>query len=244
MDIDLHLIVFTYLKAKSYYAMGLYPIYIAFGAVYLETRFQNGWKKYLQPVAIAIPVLLFIPMYLLLFPNKSPGYITNHPDPYKKFGLLRWEDGKEHALPQDFADMLGWKELAHKVDSVYATLPAGEQTLILCDNYGQAGAINYYTRNKNVVANSFNADYINWFKLDKKYTNLIRVKTSDGEGDELKETSPFFAKSSFAASVTNTYAREFGTNIYVFERSKVDINQRIEEEIEEVKSYFWGNAHP
>ena len=134
--------------------------------------------------------------------------------------------------------MLGWKELAYKVDSVYATLPAGEQTLILCDNYGQAGAINYYTRNKNVVANSFNADYINWFQLDKKYTNLIRVKTSDSEGDELNETGPFFEKSWLAASVTNTFAREFETKIFVFERTNVDINNRIREEIDEVKSYF------
>lgn len=232
------LIVFTYLKAKSYYAMGLYPIYIAFGVAYLEIRLQNGWKKYLRPVALAIPLLLFIPIYQILFPNKSPRYIVSHPESYKKYGLLRWEDGKDHALPQDYADMLGWKELSHKVDSIYATLPAGEQTLILCDNYGQAGAINYYTRNKNVVANSFNADYINWFQLNKKYTNLIRVKTSDSEGDELKETSPFFEKSWFAASVTNPFARESGTKIFVFERTKVDINQRIKEEIGEVKSYF------
>ncbi|KKX47100.1 hypothetical protein L950_0228290 [Sphingobacterium sp. IITKGP-BTPF85] len=28
--------------------------------------------------------------------------------------MLTWEDGKEHQLPQDFADMLGWKELAKK----------------------------------------------------------------------------------------------------------------------------------
>ena len=31
--------LFTYLKAKGYYAIGLYPIYIAFGSVYLESIF-------------------------------------------------------------------------------------------------------------------------------------------------------------------------------------------------------------
>ena len=231
------LLVFTYLKAKSYYAMGLYPIYIAFGAVYLETILKYGWKKYLQPIAIIIPVLFFIPMYNIVFPNKSPDYIVNHSEPYKKYGLLRWEDGKDHALPQDYADMLGWKEMAHKVDSIYTTLPAGEQTLILCDNYGQAGAINYYTKNKSIAAVSFNADYINWFKLDKIFENLIRVKTLESEGDELKETSPFFDKSYMAASVTNTFAREFGTTIFVFEKAKVDITQRIKKEIDEQKNY-------
>jgi hypothetical protein len=114
-------------------------------------------------------------------------------------------------------------------------LPANEQTLILCDNYGQAGAINYYTTNKKIIANSFNADYINWFKLDKKYIHLIRVKSADNEGDELKETSPFFAKSYIAASISNPFAREYGTTLFVFINTNIDINQRIRKEIDEVK---------
>lgn len=231
------LLVFTYLKAKSYYAMGLYPIYIAFGAVYLETLLKSDWKKYLQPIAILIPILFFIPISKIMFPNKSPNYILNHSETYKKYGLLRWEDGKDHTLPQDYADMLGWKELAHKTDSIYATLPASQQTLILCDNYGQAGAINYYTKNKNISAVSFSADYINWFQLDKKYVNLIRVKTLESEDNELKETSPFFDKSYKAGSVTNTFAREYGTSIFVFEKAKIDINQRIKKEIDDEKNY-------
>lgn len=231
------LMVFIWLKAKSYYAIGLYPIYIAFGAVYLETILKPGWKKYLQPIAILIPVLFFIPMYNIVFPNKSPDYIVNHPAPYKKLGLLRWQDGKDHALPQDYADMLGWKELAHKIDSIYATLPASEQTLILCDNYGQAGAINYYTKNKNISALSFNADYINWFKLDTKFVNLIRVKTLESEDNELKETGPYFDTSYIAGSVTNTFARESGTTIFVFERAKIDIRERIKKEIDDEKNY-------
>jgi hypothetical protein len=172
-----------------------------------------------------------------MFPNKSPNYIVHHSESYKKYGLLRWEDGKDHALPQDYADMLGWKELADKVDSIDATLPVGESTLILCDNYGQAGAINYYKKNKNVIALSFSADYIDWFALDNKYVNLIRVKTLDSEDNELKETSPFFSKSYLARSITNRFAREFGTAIFVFEKAKIDINQRIKKEIEDEKNY-------
>lgn len=231
------LFVFIYLRAKSYYSMGLYPIYIAFGAIYLETFLKSGWKKYLQPIAILIPLLFFIPMYNMLFPNKSPDYIVNNSGLYKKYGLLRWEDGKDHALPQDYADMLGWKELANKVDHIYSALSEQGHTLVMCDNYGQAGAINYYSTNKNIAAVSFNADYINSFKLDKNYVNLIRVKTFESEGDELKETSPFFDKSNTAGFIANTFAREFGTTIYVFEGAKIDINQRIKKEIEQEKHY-------
>ncbi len=224
------LAVFMYFKAKDYYAIGIYPIYIAFGSVYLGELLQNGWKKHLKPVAVALPILLFIPIYNVAFPNKNPEYISHNSEKYKKFGLLRWEDGKDHQIPQDFADMLGWKELAFKVDSVYAKLPKNSNTLVLCDNYGQAGAINYYTKQK-IRAVSFNADYINWFDLTKKYDNLIRVKEQGSRDTEFQQTSPFFQKAKQAASVTNKYAREFGTTLFVFTAAKVDIRERIKKEI-------------
>ena len=230
------LFVFIYFKAKDYYAIGLYPIYISFGSVFLADKIKQGWKKYLQPVFIIIPILFFIPMYNIIFPNKSPEYIINHTQSYQKLGLLRWEDGKDHSLPQDFADMLGWKELAFKVDSIYAKLPNKDKTLILCDNYGQAGAINYYTH-QNIKAVSFSADYIDWFDLSKKYENLLRIKELSGTETELKKTASFFETSTITDSITNKYAREFGTSIFVFIGAKIDIRKRIEAEIQEKKNY-------
>ncbi len=230
------LAAFMYFKAKDYYAIGIYPIYIAFGSVYLEQILKNGWKKYLQPVFVAIPLLLFIPILNVAFPNKSPEYIIQHAGNYEKFGLLRWEDGKNHQIPQDFADMLGWKELAEKVDKAYAELPNNQNTLVLCDNYGQAGAINYYTKQK-IRAVSFSADYINWFDLSKKYDNLIRVKNRGNANGELQETSPFFQNSTIADSITNGFAREFGTTIFSFSGAKIDIRGRIKSEIDKNKNY-------
>ena len=230
------LLIFIYFKAKDYYAIGIYPIYIAFGSVYLANFFQTGWRRYLQPVAVIIPVLFFIPMYNWVFPDKSPEYIIKNEKKYKALGLLRWEDGKDHALPQDFADMLGWKELAKKVDEVYAHIPNPEKTLVLCDNYGQAGAINFYSQN-GLCAVSFNADYINWFDLDKKYINLIRVKEYPGRENELKETSPYFQTSNIVDSITNQFAREYRTTIFSFINTKADINERIKYEIKEAKKF-------
>lgn len=235
-SIILTLLVFIYFKAKAYYAIGLYPIYIAFGAVFLSDILKTGWKRFLQPVFIIIPLLFFIPMYNLAFPNKSPEYIVKHPEKYKKLDMLRWEDGKDHALPQDFADMLGWKELARKTDSVYAALPNQDKTLVLCDNYGQAGAINYYTK-KGIKAVSFNADYVNWFDLSIPYKNLIRIKDYEKDSDELKETGPHFSTAKNSGEVTNQYSREYGTTIFVFMDAKVNINKKIEGEIKAEKDY-------
>ncbi|MEL1253421.1 glycosyltransferase family 39 protein [Flavobacterium sp. DGU38] len=230
------LIVFIYFKAKAYYAIGLYPIYIAFGSVFLADLLKTGWKKYIQPVFILIPLLFFIPMYNLAFPNKSPEYIVQHPEKYKKLGMLRWEDGKDHDLPQDFADMLGWKELTRKTDSVYALFPKSENTLVLCDNYGQAGAINYYTK-KGIKAVSFNADYVNWFNLNVYYKNLIRVKEFEENSTEFAETSPFFQAGQITGEITNKYAREYKTTIFVFKNAKININKKLEQEINEEKNY-------
>lgn len=148
--------------------------------------------------------------------------------------MLRWEDGEDHALPQDFADMLGWSELARKVDSIYLLLPNKEKTLIVCDNYGQAGAINFYTKQQ-LKAVSFNADYIDWFDLSIKYENLLRIKEADDNYAELQETTPYFKTSAIAGSVTNKYAREYGTTIFAFTGATIDINKRFEEEIKKEK---------
>ncbi len=229
------LIVFTFLKAKSYYAIGLYPVYIALGAVFIGSILENGRKRYLQPIVLLIPLLVFIPVSGIIFPNKSPEYIVNHPDSYRSLGLLRWEDGKDHQLPQDFADMLGWKELAQKIDLICSNLPNKEKTFLLCDNYGEAGAINYYTRNKNIKALSFNADYVNWYIPGQKISNFIRVKSSESKDNELNQTSRFFEVAFKADSVTNYYSREYGTSIYVFINPKIDVAQRLLEEFERAR---------
>lgn len=229
------LAIFLYFRAKDYYAIGLYPIYIAFGATYITAVFPAGRRKIVYAVALLVPVLLFIPLYQRAFPNQSPQYIVAHQEKYKNWGLLRWEDGKDHQLPQDFADMLGWRELAHKVDSVYSAISDTAATLVLCDNYGQAGAINFYSR-KGIKAVTFNADYINWFQLDSPYRNLIRVKEYADKDDELATTSPYFQSSQKSVQVDNALAREYGTTLFVFTGANIDIRQRLIDEIKEVKS--------
>ncbi|MHA4740518.1 glycosyltransferase family 39 protein [Dyadobacter sp. MSC1_007] len=220
---------FIFFRAKGYYAIGLYPVYLAFGAVFITAKVHSKW---LRGAFAALPVIVFIPMLGVVFPNKTPEEIAANPARYQKLGMLRWEDGKDHQLPQDFADMLGWKELASKVDAVYARLPEPGNTLILCDNYGQAGAINYYSK-QNITAVTFNADYINWFDLSKKYKHLIRVKEYSEKELEMEETRPLFATGYVADSITNRLAREFGTTIFLFQNAKVNVNARIASEIRE-----------
>ena len=117
MTIIFTLAAFLFFKARDYYAIRNYPFNKDFGSVYISHILNKGFKKYLKPIVIAISLLLFIPYYNIGFPNKKPECIFEHASKYNKLDLLRWKDGKEHLLQQDYADMLGWRFLAKTVDS-------------------------------------------------------------------------------------------------------------------------------
>ena len=228
--------LYMYMHAKGYYAIGLYPVMLSFGAVYLEYLTENKRKWIFRVTMLAVQLALFIPLFRVAMPNKSPEQISANIEPYRKFGMLRWEDGKEHHLPQDFADMLGWRELAYKVDSVYNTLPDKKSILVLCDNYGEAGAINYYSIN-NLKAVSFNADYVNWFPLGMNIKHAILVKDSYDNDPEMKEERALCDTLYKSGSITNPDALESGTSIIVMKNIKVDVWPRILKEIKEKKTY-------
>ena len=227
--------LYLFLKAKSYYAIGLYPVLIAFGSVYLEYLSSKGWRNYLRPITIIVVLALFVPIFFLAFPIKSAAEIEKHNQLYKKLGLLRWEDGKDHNLPQDFADMTGWSDLAEKVDSVYSQLPGKENTLVLCDNYGEAGAINYYSKFKNINAVSMNADYINWIPLNKPFKNVILIQEPDDDDPGRTRERPWFDKIVMTGMNDNPYSRERGTKVYLLQGAKLNINPILAQEIEEHK---------
>jgi len=222
------ILLFIYFKAKGYYAIGLYPVLIAFGAVFLE-HLVTG-RKLLKPLSFVIIFLLFLPL-LIAFPVLKPTEIVNKEGLYKGLGLLRWEDGKDHQLPQDFADMLGWKEMALKTDSIIKTLPGNEYTVIRTDNYGQAGAINYYA---GLNAVSYNADYLYWFDFSRKIDNLVLVKEVTDSDPALNDEKPYFDTIYQAALINNPHAREFGTRIYVLKKAKVELEPILKKEINEI----------
>ena len=56
---------------------------------------------------------------------------------------VRTNTGELGQLPQDYADMVGWKQQAEAVARVYHGLPADQraEVVILAGNYGEAGAL-------------------------------------------------------------------------------------------------------
>lgn len=222
--------LFLYFRAKGYYAIGLYPILHAFGAIYFEHIWKKGWTFYLRPLSLVFIGVFFAMISPVLLPLRSPSQIVRHPEMYQNMGMLRWEDGKDHPLPQDFADMQGWSELGQKVNKLYHSLKRQNGTLILCDNYGQAGAINFYSR-LGIQAVSLNADYINWIDLEHPIQNVILIQNADDDDPKRKDEQPLFERITLVDSIENPFAREKGTRIYALEGAKVPIAPILREDI-------------
>ena len=142
--------LFAYMKAKGYYAIGIYPVMIAFGSVYIDSILTKKWKPVVLPLLIFFNLTIFLLILKVVYPIYTPSEIRQNAKAFERFGLLRWEDGKNHNLPQDFADMVGWREMAEKSLAAYNMIPADERenTLVICFNYGEAGALNYFNRKK------------------------------------------------------------------------------------------------
>ena len=235
--------LYVVLRAKSYYAIGLYPVMLAFGSVYLEKLLRAGWWTYFRPVILVLPILITYFVFPFILPTLAPEKIIENPEEFERLGLLRWEDGKNHQLPQDFADMLGWQELASVVDSTMSLLEDPENTLIHCDNYGQAGAVNFYSTLHIHDAVSFNADYITWYPLDRMVIkNVILVQQANDDDPGRERERALFDQVLATGGITNKMAREYGTKVYLLKGAKQSINDILAQEIKQTLSKRSENA--
>src|SRR6185436_19588628 len=129
---------------KSEYIAAAYPMLFACGGVALE-MLGRPWRAVavwgistllvvsgaiLAP--LAIPVL---PVDTYLRYSRALGVAPSTP-----------ENQELADLPQFFADMHGWEELAQDVSKAYVTIPESERatTVAFVSNYGEAGALELY----------------------------------------------------------------------------------------------------
>ena len=218
----------------------MYPVLFAFGAYHLE-QFTSVKRKALKYIFVLVPFalgVLFIPLSLPIFrPEKLDNFYkkTN----MVKSGALKWEDLKDHPLPQDFSDMLGWEEMAQKVSAAYEKLDSTEkkQTILFCDNYGMAGAVNFYAAKYHLPqAYSDNASFLYWLPDSVHIHNLILV--TDDEGEMQKPFIKNFSSAILNDSVTNFYAREKGDLIITLKNANNDFNKFFKEKIEKDKAAY------
>src|SRR5574341_472238 len=204
------------LSGKAYYTLGVYPILFAAGGVAVENWFTLKWR-FLKPAILAVMVLIFLPILPYSLPVLSLDKMAAYAQASKRFGLegaLMWEDGRIHALPQDYADMTGWRELAEVVIKTYQRLSAAEQShcAIYAENYGQAGAIKYHGKKHGLPEPvSFHESFVFWAP-----DSVVNLSTLIYVNDELGEDiQHFFAKVELAGQVNDRHFRENGVQVYL-----------------------------
>jgi hypothetical protein len=149
--ITLGLLLLT--SGRTYYLAPAYPVLFAAGGIFWEsfTRMllerSRRWIviRAVYPVILCVFGFMQVPLYLpLLAPETYVAYSQALNLRAPKIEVL---DRTE--LPQLFADRFGWVEMADLTAEVFNSLPPEEQAVaaILGNNYGQAGAIDFYGPN-------------------------------------------------------------------------------------------------
>ena len=225
-------------SGKSYYALGAYPMLFAAGSVAIEKWWVSRltWMRYAIP---AVVLAIFVFLIPILLPVWAPAKLAAY---YQKLGgpvesSLVWEDMETHPLPQDFADMLGWKELTAGVEKTYAAIPDSlkSKTIVFCWNYGQAGALQYYGKGK-LPVHTANASFLFWMPEKYQLRNMILVSEAGGEANNA--LTKHFYKVTLIDSVANSFAREAGTRITLLEGADPMLNSMLEMKIREQKDEF------
>ncbi|MGV8039186.1 MAG: glycosyltransferase family 39 protein [Thermoanaerobaculaceae bacterium] len=161
---------------KSEYAAAAYPVLFACGGVAFELL-RRPWR---HAAAWGVTVLLVLsgaalaPFAMPILPVES--YIRYA----RAHGVApATAEAKELSdLPQFFADMHGWEELARNVSGAYLTIPEAERatTVAFVHNYGEAGALELFARRyplPRVICN--HNSYFLWGLGPTPITTFIRL---------------------------------------------------------------------
>ncbi len=210
-------------NSKPEYLGPAYPMLFAGGAVFLEELFQRKkmkWLQYFVPALVVSSGIFMAPIVLPILPVET--FIK-----YSEFVGLSPKnlEGKEQAqLPQHYADMFGWENMASTVAGVFHALPEEEQakTIIFGQNYGEAGAMGYYRDKFGLpMAISGHNNYWLWGPGDERAEVYIILGGDEADYTEL------FEQVERAAVVRCDYCMPYENNlpVYVCRGGKVSIRE-------------------
>lgn len=131
-------------QVKANYMASAYTGIMACGAIWLS-RSDKTWQRGL----LGILSVVYIVTGLILMPLATPVLSEEAFINYNKalgVGPSNQESKEEGPLPQYYADMHGWENFARTVSEAYLALTDEEREGLVAwvNNYGEAGAIDYY----------------------------------------------------------------------------------------------------
>lgn len=209
--------VMLILQAKPYYPAPFYIILIVFGAIQWEVWLAEKFQWVLGVILAGI-LLVGIPLLPLSLPYLNMESMLAFSQKWQQRGFEEpfvWEDGELHSLPQDYADMTGWREIAEKTAQAYQNLPETEKAhcAVSGENYGRTGAINYYNRKNKEMPKAFCFEGAFMFWAPPKVDDVQTLIYVAERPDSL--LSSWFADINVVDSVVNPYFRTQDLKIFV-----------------------------
>ena len=210
--------VFVVMKSKNYYLAPIYPVYLAAGAVVIESFISRSRLVWLKPVLATVILASgawLAPVVTPVLPvEQFISYMAKLP-----FAVPRSEHSHMRAiLPQHFADEFGWEEIVASVNQAYGRLSPEEQPGcgIFAQNYGEAGAVDFFGRRYGLPpALSGHQTYFLWGPRGYSGNCLIVLDDSREVLEGLFEHVEYVGKSS-----DNPYALEREIPVFICRDAK------------------------
>jgi Dolichyl-phosphate-mannose-protein mannosyltransferase len=197
---------------KSYYPLPFYPVLFAAGAIAWE-RVASLWWRWTRRVLVPLIVVSGLAAVPFGVPVLSVDTFLRYARTFPRLFHIQTERDATVALPQLYADMFGWSELANTVARIYHALPADEQDgcAILGGNYGEAGAIDYYGPRLGLPkAISGHNSYFDWGPRGYSGACVILI------GERSDRYKQYFGESDLVATVSNPHGMPIEQDIPVY----------------------------
>lgn len=176
------LLLLLTLQAKNFYVAPVYPVLFVSGSIVLERLFaRRAWLRAAYPLSLLISGIALAP---LVMPILSPQRFLAYHHLWRGFTPVVFEY-QPGLLPQYFSDEFGWEAMAQTTAQVFHHLSQQEQahTAIFANDYGQAGAIDYFGPRYGLPASISKAETF-WLWGPRGYDGQsVIVLGSDGKGD-------------------------------------------------------------
>ncbi len=191
---------------KDYYAASLYPTLFAFGAAAIEGGVSSRPARGALVTAIVVVGIVAAPIAMPVLPvDRFIAYeqALNYKPPQMEHRELA-------ALPQLFADMFGWRELAKQVSDAYWALPEEDRAtaVFLGGNYGEAAAVDMFGDRLPPSISGHNNYYI-WGPRGHDGSVVIRLARS------LNAIKESYGRFEVVGRIENPYAMPDETNLFL-----------------------------
>ena len=207
------LLIVMLLDGKTYYVVPIYAVLMAAGGVAVEKFVaapKFNWARIAYAAVLIIAGLITVPFGVPVFSvNNFIWYSSKLP-----YGRsVKTEVDTPVELPQLYADMFGWPEVAKTISHVYYSIPGDERPscAILAGNYGEAGAVDHYGASLGLPA-AISGHNSYYFWGPRAYTGSCVILFGE-RADELKD---LFGDAQLVGAITDAHAASAERNVHVY----------------------------